>query len=330
MAEDIVFICITPTKNEAWILPYFLELNSHWADQFIVVDQNSDDGSVEILRNHPKVNLIENKRTDYDEAYRSELLWGAVRKINANKRIVIALDADEFIPPALTQTLEWNSFKEMAPGTNIYMKWMQIMPGLKTYYHFGDIKPFGYVDDGKEIAGKKIHSARVPLNAGVKPYYCSEVLNLHLGDVPVIRNYKKHSWYLMWEFINKKASPLDLNINYRKSVKPSNKAVKPVEEEWIPAGVFPETLDIKVDALTWWDTEILNWMKTYGENRFRRIDIWNFNWNLIGLKSGYGKKIVDPRSPLDRLVISYIAFVKYRKGNYFVRAVNYFIKLFWK
>lgn len=330
MVNETVFICITPIKNEAWILPHFLEVNSIWADKIIVVDQSSTDGSVEILQNHPKVILLENTNQGYDEFHRSKLLWEAVRKIEAKKRIVIALDADEFIPPALTESMEWKSFKEMEPGTNIFMKWIQVMPGLKTYYHFGEEKSFGYVDDGKEISGGKIHNARVPVNKMVKPYHCSEVVNLHLGDVPVIRNYKKHSWYLMWEFLNKEYTPLDININYRKTVNSSNKAVKPLKKNWLPSGRFPQILDISADTVTWWDIEILNWLQEYGEAKFRRIDIWNYNWNLTGQKLGIGKVISDPRAPVDKAIMNYINLVKYKKGNSLVRGMNFLIRNFWK
>lgn len=330
MVDEVVFICITPVKNEAWILPYFLEMNSCWADKFIVVDQCSTDGSLEILRNEPKVILIENRNLEYDEAYRSELLWNAAREIKAEKRIIIALDADEFIPPSLVNSREWQKFTQLAPGTRIFMKWIQLLPGLKQYYHFGDVKPFGYIDDGQEIAGKKMHNERVPHNSLVKPYYCTEVLNLHLGDVPQIRNYKKHSWYLMWEYLNKGTSPLDLNINYRKSRNLPEKEIKVIDEKWIPAGTLPEALDIQADSLTWWDLEILNWLKSYGEARFKRIDIWDYNWNLLSEKVEYSRKINDPRSLMDKAIMQYINKVKYRKNIFLVRMLNSVIRLIWQ
>ncbi len=44
-----VLICLTPIRNEAWILERFLQCASLWADYIIIGDQNSDDGSREIV-----------------------------------------------------------------------------------------------------------------------------------------------------------------------------------------------------------------------------------------------------------------------------------------
>lgn len=329
MVNNSCFICITPVKNEAWILPYFLEINSHWADKIIVVDQGSTDGSLEILEKHPKVILIKNERKEYDEAYRSQLLWESARKVGGKKRIVIALDADEYIPPELIHLSEWKSLKELEPGTRIYMKWIQVQPGLKYFYVVGDGKPFGYVDDGTKISGKIIHSERVPLNASVKPFYCKEVVNIHLGDVPVVRNYKKHSWYLMYEYLNTKNSALDLNLNYRKS-KVSKGSLERIKKMWLPETISKAHLDISEDTQTWWDYEILNWLEEFGEIKFKKLDIWGLDWNFVQSHTESISRIEDPRSVLDKFILRYIDQVKHKKKNIFVRTSNYVIKSFWR
>ncbi len=329
MTDDVVFICITPVKNEAWILPYFLEVNSYWADKFIVVDQLSTDRSREILNNHPKVMLVENKKTEYDELYRSKLLWDLVRKVDAKKRIVMALDADELIPPQVIDSNEWNSLKKLDPGSRIYMKWIHVLPDCDKYYDIGELKPFGYVDDGNEINGKKIHNDRVPSNNNVNPFLCNEIVNVHLGYVPIIRNYKKHSWYMIWEFLNSENSAFDLNKNYRKFIGWNGNSIKVIDKKWIPKGEWPEKLDIESEDLTWWDIDIINWINEFGESKFKKLDIWDFNWNLIGQKVNSKRNIKDPRSLVDRLILYYIKKTKYKKNN-LIKIVNSIIKTYWK
>ena len=72
-------ICLTPVKNEAWILERFLECASLWADQIIIADQGSDDGSREIARSFNKVQLIENSAKVFNEPERQKLLIEAAR-----------------------------------------------------------------------------------------------------------------------------------------------------------------------------------------------------------------------------------------------------------
>ncbi len=49
--EKPLLICLTPIKNEAWILDRFLKCASLWADYIIIADQQSTDSSIEIAKN---------------------------------------------------------------------------------------------------------------------------------------------------------------------------------------------------------------------------------------------------------------------------------------
>jgi len=63
-------VMLTPVRNEAWILPRFLAVTQRVADLVIVLDQNSTDGSAELCRAQPKVRLLRNPNSKYDEAER--------------------------------------------------------------------------------------------------------------------------------------------------------------------------------------------------------------------------------------------------------------------
>ncbi|MFZ0503142.1 MAG: glycosyltransferase family 2 protein, partial [Chthoniobacterales bacterium] len=64
--EKPLVICLTPIKDEAWILERFLKCASTWADHIIIADQQSKDGSKEIARRFPKVTLIENNSESFN------------------------------------------------------------------------------------------------------------------------------------------------------------------------------------------------------------------------------------------------------------------------
>ena len=101
-------ICLTPVKNESWILDIFLKSTSLWADYIIIADQFSTDNSRDIVRKYSKAILVENNNSAYDEAYRQRLLINEARKIEG-KKLFITLDADEIFTPDLFLSNEWES-----------------------------------------------------------------------------------------------------------------------------------------------------------------------------------------------------------------------------
>ena len=86
-------IVVTPTRNESWIIRRFAAAAKLWAHHVIVADQLSTDGTREILRATPGVELVLNESPTFDEAHRQNLLLTHARKI-PGKRILIGLDAD--------------------------------------------------------------------------------------------------------------------------------------------------------------------------------------------------------------------------------------------
>src|SRR5271156_6551480 len=100
-------VVLTPVRNEAWILPRFLEVTGRIADRIIILDQNSTDGSIELCRAHPKVELLQNPSRKYDEAERQRILIEAARRLVPMPRILLALDADEIIAADAPETDDW-------------------------------------------------------------------------------------------------------------------------------------------------------------------------------------------------------------------------------
>ena len=95
-SSDPALICLTPVRNEAWILDRFLRCARLWADHIVVVDHCSTDGSREIAREFPKVTLVEYDETSFDEPERRRLLIETARSLEPDRqRILLALDADE-------------------------------------------------------------------------------------------------------------------------------------------------------------------------------------------------------------------------------------------
>src|ERR1700751_208255 len=123
--EKPLLICLTPIKDEAWILERFLKCTSVWADHIIIADQHSKDQSKEIARSFPKVTLIENNSETYNEPDRQQLLIREARKI-AGPKILMTLDADEFLTANFLTSPEWETILRSTVGTVIRFQRLEV------------------------------------------------------------------------------------------------------------------------------------------------------------------------------------------------------------
>jgi hypothetical protein len=326
--NDIVFICITPIRDEDWILSHFLDINSHWADYFIILDQCSIDKSPEIAQKHPKVIYLKNDDPSYNEAYRQKLLFDEARKIKAKKRIIIALDADEYLSSS-TSLNEWKQIALLEEGTVLMFPWISILPESNRSWMIQHTA-FGYVDNGTEIIGTKIHSTRVPFYPESKLYLCQQLVNIHLQYVPLNRNKKKHQWYQAWELVNNKHHPVDLFRVYNKRYKWPEKELVETNHNWISSMKNFEVSDVDSKSITWWDKDIIDLMEQYGPKYFKKLDIWDNDWNETYRSIGIKSSVKDPRNLFDKIIHLYLRKTQKNKSLLVNRAVDKVIKLTWR
>jgi hypothetical protein len=67
-----------------------------------------------------------------------------------------------------------------------------------------------------------------------------------------------------------------------------------------------------------WDAEVFDWLVEHGPERFRKLDIWDTDWALVGRSVGREvppKLTADPRSPGERAVHRWLARTQLRSGE---------------
>ena len=85
-------------RNEIKILPYFLRHYESFAERIFVWEDQSDDGTREMLSAHPKVTMLDPGYHGADDKYYVEQLWPQYRTISRGYADwVMCVDADEFI-----------------------------------------------------------------------------------------------------------------------------------------------------------------------------------------------------------------------------------------
>lgn len=273
-------ICLTPIKNEAWILRRFLTCASLWADHIIIADQHSSDGSREIAKEFSKVILINNDSPVFNEPERQKLLINEARKISGPK-LLVALDADEIFSPDAWNTAEWRTMLAAKPGTVIKFCWANISPRWNKMWMPSYDFPFGYMDDGADHHGAKIHSTRIPCPISAHAILMNEVKVLHLQFTDWERMKSKHRWYQCWELINNpRKSPVRIFRQYHHMYGiPENEKIDiPAEwkREYEKAAIDLTT--VFQENMLWWDRDVLDCFDKYGVLFFKKLNIWDTNW----------------------------------------------------
>jgi hypothetical protein len=279
----VKIICMTPIKNESWILDKFLSAASVWADHIIVADQYSDDDSKEIALKYPKVILIENNCESYDEVGRQRLLIEEARKI-LGKKLLVALDADEFISANAFSSPDWDKMLNADTGTVFKFKWPFITSSFNKYWAGDTAKmPFAYMDDGAEHIGNNIHSVRVPFPEHAKVIEIYDFVVMHFMYTDWLRMQSKHRWYQCYErcqFPTKSAITIFRRYNHMYRVKESDKSAVP--SNWFDDYV---NFDIDLKATTiheqyYWDPLVDEMTAKYEYGYFKYIDLPENN-NLL-------------------------------------------------
>lgn len=327
-------ICLTPIRNEAWILDRFLKAASLWADYIIIADQMSTDGSREIVQKYSKVILIDNPSESFNEPERQKLLIDEARKIDG-PRLLITLDADEILTPNVLKSPEWHTILTSKPGTIFKFQLANFRPDMKNMWlanHF----PWGYMDDGcQHSSDSKIHSGRIPLPAKHDEIVLNLIKVIHFQYVDWARMQSKHRWYQCFERINfPEKSSLDIFRRYHHMyVIPKNQII-PIPNKWIQEynNLGIDISSIYHETMLWWDQKVLEFMELYGTKKFKNLHIWDIDWENIAML--WGKKNIevykDPRTRLDKYINKWLIKTQKDHNKWIFQKVDKIIRCVFK
>lgn len=299
-------ICLTPIRNEAWILDRFLKSASMWADHIIIADQMSTDGSREIAKRYLKVTLIDNPSEEFNEPERQRLLIKKAREIEG-QRLLITLDADEIFSPDIFSSNDWHKIVSSEAGTIIEFQLANLAPDLKRMW-YGAYEPLGYMDDNYEHTGNnKIHSGRIPYSEDHIKLKIKSIKIIHLQYTNWRRMESKHRWYQCYErIIYPQKSALDILRLYGHMYGIKSKELIPIPSNW---NIKYNLLDLEIlrnisKENNWFDDEVLELFDKYGNEKFRKLRIWDNNW-IKSARERNKTELVnykDPRSFMDKLI----------------------------
>ncbi|MBZ9731296.1 glycosyltransferase family 2 protein [Salegentibacter sp. JZCK2] len=300
--RDKKIIVLTPVKNEAWILERFLQVTSIFADHIIIADQNSTDGSLEIYSRYPKVILINNKNSKYNESDRQLLLITTARKLFGTGNILLAIDADEILAANAMETMDWKRMMRAKPGTILYFEKPTLYKNTQCVIRYdGGGWPLGYVDDGAAHLPSVIHSVRIPTPKNAEKLYLDEIKFLHYALVRLDAQASKQRMYSVLENIKKtkklrfRRRVYNSNLDFSREGDRRENSKMRWFKGWEEKGIDMHT--VKTSKYYWYDFEVVNLLDQYGTYRFWWDDIWNFDWENFrryGIEENLLDKSIKP------------------------------------
>ncbi len=330
--------CLTPVKNEEWIIERFLLSASIWADRIIISDQGSTDKTVEIAKRFPKVTIIDNSALrDFNEQNMRKPLFDEARK-TSGKRILISLDADEIFTPNFDSP-EWNTIINAKEGTRFIFDIYNIQPDYKRVEYTIDSLNCGFADDNSEYDVGLIHVPRQPSKEDTWHIKFHDISILHFQFTDWKRMECKHIWYQMYERINfPKKSAIEIFRAYHYDIDGNvthyGSKIIPIDPMWIN-GYKERGVDITsvhIQPIYSWYSKIIDYIQSYSLKYFKHIDIGNTNWLEISTKY---KTDIDPKqfkykySISDRWLLLYLRRTQKNRFRLYVKLFDRFLKLFY-
>jgi hypothetical protein len=302
-----VILCAS-TKNELHNLKRILPAWLLFADQVVVADQMSYDGTREFLSRFDRVHMIDNRDAELNEHNRIQLVVAKARSLDP-AAVLLFLDADEILSPNVLTSLEWTSFREAAPGTTGQFLWITLHGSIRRHVATGDLGApspgnFAFIDDGRPIENTRmIHSHRGPgLAMPTRLFRFNEVVNLHffMTNPDVYR--KKQNWYKMF-WLKKGGKYFYTNRNHGLHEAIGQQHIAACPQDWWQ-GFADRGLDltsVEAPTLLWYDVEILQYMAAHGTRKTWLLDIWNQDWEFLrqlAIKEGHAGIPTEPiKSP---------------------------------
>lgn len=328
--NDLQLISLTPTKNEQWIIEKFIAAARMWAHRVIIADQGSTDGTLQAIQSAPGVEAVINDSPIFDEVHRQRLLIDKARSVSG-RRVLIALDADEFLSANSMESSEWQKIYDAKPGTVLRFRWVNILPGFKRAWIPDQRKRCGFIDDGSVHSGNRIHNQRIPGGPEAPVLDLHEIVLLHFQYVSWERMRRKHRWYQVWEYLNNlKDQPLQIFRQYNHMHGSwKEHEMFDVQPKWFEgfdrAGI--DFRSLTCEPITWWDKEVVELLRKHGPDHFRRLSIWDEDWRKMATLMGMTDvNLTDPRNVYEKWIHKGLEMSQNHRTNLGVRAFEKFLR----
>lgn len=226
-------VVLVPTKNEIWCIEAFLKSASLWADLIVVRDQGSNDGTREVVAGYPKAVLVDNPSLVYNERENRSALLQKARELAGVGNVLISLDADERLTPAILNNELREKILRLPPGSGIKIPFANVTASGEEYWKVA-IDPIAWVDDGRESdITAPIHFPRTCISKFDQIFEFEGLFTIHLQYLDESRFQKKQVWYILKEVQDfNKRNLVFIFRRYMHVLGVDNKTLRLLPESW--------------------------------------------------------------------------------------------------
>lgn len=330
MNEKPTIIVITPVRNEAWVLDAFLTCTSSWADYIILADQHSTDGSREIAAKYEKVILVDNECAEMNQAAARKLLFQEADKI-AGDKVVIAMDADEFLSEGFEKTEGWNRILNSKPNEIFCFEWLNLhgdfshaIPGSAFMEWACHFEPsMSIAEEYDRCERRAVHEMRVPCIPSERARYIiiNDIKFVHLAWLNQVRQRNKFAFYQVHTVANleEKKSAVSLYRFYNPCLPETRSLGKEERLREVVSGEDVRKLVKTDDIGQYYIDEMLSIFKREGLEKFLKLDIWD-NQHLKAAG-------INPKLPWKyRLLHWYLRKTKETSGRKVIKVLDKVLK----
>lgn len=331
MPKIIVYI---PVKNDAWFVREAISHAVLWADNVIVADESSSDGSVDIYRELEKkfsnLTIVYNRpKFDFTTPEPRNYMLDIVRSFEGNN-IIFEMHADEIMSAEILKPeIKQRLYEDLPIGSALMLPWTTLWKSPVLYRDDKSVWSnnkcwFAFRDDRcARYISPYFHGPRAPdkfLQNKVEVDYL-QVMHYQFVNLSVERS--KQALYQIFEknhfpnkneeYINKiYACAFDeraLNLS-----KIDMKHIQP----WIDEGINLLE-EFNVETYNWRDTEVLKNFSRYGIEKYKDLNIWYIDWEekrqkaiALGIVDNIPKDVIVDIRDLST-IIAHKYLMKYQK-----------------
>ncbi len=277
-------------RNERWVLGLSLRAALLAADEMILLDHASTDGTADLVgriaEEHPgRVHFLREEDPVWHEREIRQRLLEAARARGATH--LISLDADEVITGNLLPSLR-GLFASLAPGEALRLPWLALWRSLDRYRDDEDrlsriVRDLGYRDSpdlhcASRVEGYDIHCRELKGTSGQREPLASMAEGgvFHLAFASLRRHRSKLAWYKMIETLrfSWRFTPEQLNDRYDRFLNEQGLRTSPVDPAWwAPYASWLGELDLEGEG--WHGEECRRLWTEHGMEPFAGLELWD-------------------------------------------------------